>query len=106
MGRYHRTKPERLPEKLLQIRMALGLSQNQMVRHLGLDDTLSQGRISGYELGTREPTLPTLLEYGRAAGVCLDVLVDDKVDLPKRLPGKPKHRGLQIQSVKQRRSKK
>ncbi|MGH9972083.1 MAG: helix-turn-helix domain-containing protein [Pyrinomonadaceae bacterium] len=105
MGRYYRSKPRRLAEKLLEIRVALGLSQNQMIRHLGLTDVITQSRISGYELGTREPALPTLFEYGRAAGVCVDVLIDDKSDLPKKLPSIPAHRGLKIRASKRRRSK-
>jgi transcriptional regulator with XRE-family HTH domain len=92
MGRYARKKPERLAEKLLQIRIALGLSQNEMIRRLGLEDELTQSRISGYELGTREPSLPTLLLYGRAAGVCVDALIDDELDLPAKLPSVQEHR--------------
>ena len=91
MGRYHRTKPARLAEKLLQIRTILGLSQNGMIKRLGLSDVITQSRISGYELGTREPSLPTLLFYARVAGVCVDVLIDDKLNLPTKLPGIPKH---------------
>jgi transcriptional regulator with XRE-family HTH domain len=91
MGRYEREKPTRLAEKLLEIRTALGLSQNQMIRRLGLEDKITQSRISGYELGTREPSLPTLLLYARAAGVCVDVLICDELDLPKKLPSQPKH---------------
>ena len=93
MGRYHRTKPARLAEKLLDIRRALGLSQNEMIRRLGLEDEITQSRISGYELATREPSLPMLLKYARVAGVCVDVLIDDDLNLPARLPGVPKHRG-------------
>lgn len=92
MGRYRRTKPARLAEKLLRIRSVLGLSQNEMIRHLGLKDDITQSRISGYELETREPSLPILLKYARAAGVCVDVLIDDELDLPSKLPGVPKHR--------------
>lgn len=40
MGSSSRPKPARVAEKLLQIRTALGLSQNEMLRHLGLDDEL------------------------------------------------------------------
>lgn len=86
MGRYSRQKPERLAEKLLHIRKALGLSQNEMIRRLGLEDVLTQSRISGYELGTREPSLPTLLTYARLAGISTDLLIDDEIDLPKTLP--------------------
>jgi transcriptional regulator with XRE-family HTH domain len=85
MGRYHRQKPARLAEKLLHIRQALGLSQNQMIRHLGLEDEITQSRISGYELGTREPSLPTLLKYAQAAGISTDVLIDDQLELPDKL---------------------
>lgn len=87
MGRYHRRKPDRLAEKLLHIRMALGrLSQNEMIRHLGLEEEIPQSRISGYELGTREPSLPTLLKYARAAGISTDALIDDDLDVPEKLP--------------------
>lgn len=85
MGRYHRQKPARLAEKLLQIRIDLGLSQNELIKHLGLEDEITQSRISGYELGTREPSLPTLLKYARAIGISTDVLIDDEMDLPEIL---------------------
>jgi transcriptional regulator with XRE-family HTH domain len=85
MGRYHRQKPEKLAEKLLQIRNKLGLSQNELIRHLGLENEITQSRISGYELGTREPSLPTLLKYARAVSISTDILIDDEIDLPERL---------------------
>jgi transcriptional regulator with XRE-family HTH domain len=93
MGRMPRPKPVRLAEKLLHIRQALGLSQNGMLARLGLDERLFRSAISGYELGTREPPLPVLLEYARAAGVWLDVLVDDELDLPKKMPISPNSEG-------------
>jgi len=86
MGRYRREKPSHLAEKLLRIRQAHGLSQNEMIRRLGLEGIITQSRISGYELGTREPSLPTLLKYARLAGVSTDILIDDDLDLPKTLP--------------------
>ncbi|MGB9181959.1 MAG: helix-turn-helix transcriptional regulator, partial [Pyrinomonadaceae bacterium] len=61
-------KPERLAEKLLQIRNALGLSQGEMLRRLGFEDAIAYHRISNYERGTGEPPLPVLLEYARIAG--------------------------------------
>jgi transcriptional regulator with XRE-family HTH domain len=94
MPRSARRKPHRLAEKLLWIRTSLGLSQNEMRGRLGLPDVILQGSISGYELGTRLPPWDVLLEYARVAGVCLDVLVDDRLDLPKQLPAKPRHRGV------------
>jgi hypothetical protein len=63
-----------------------------MIRRLGLENELTQSKISGYELGTREPSLPTLLLCGRVVGVCVDVLIDDELDLPTKLPNKSKHK--------------
>jgi transcriptional regulator with XRE-family HTH domain len=92
MGKAARPKPARLAKKLLQIRKGLGLSQNELIRRLGLDEELFQDSISAFERGVREPSLRVLLRYARAAGVCLDDLADDELALPKRLPSRPKHR--------------
>lgn len=89
MGEKARPKPERLPEKLLQIRGALGLSQGELIKRLGVE--LAQNRVSDYELGKGEPSLPLLLSYARLAGVCLERLVDDELDLPEKLPRKSQH---------------
>lgn len=86
-----RPKPERLAEKLLQVRNALGLSQTEMLRRLGLEESMKYARISEYELGIREPSLMTLLQYARAVNVSTDVLIDDELDLPEKLPA-PKRR--------------
>jgi hypothetical protein len=56
-----------------------------------LDIALTPNRISEYERGTGEPPLPVLLKYTRLAGICVDVLIDDELDLPDKLPSKPKH---------------
>ena len=91
MGRKARPKPKRLAEKLLQIRNALGVSQAEMFRRLSVEGFSEVKRISDYETGKNEPPLPVLLAYGRLAGVCVDVLIDDALDLPAKLPGKRKH---------------
>jgi transcriptional regulator with XRE-family HTH domain len=70
---------------LLQIRLALGLSQDGMLARLGLNDKLFRSAISGYELGRREPPLPVLLTYARAVGISTDVLIDDELDLPAKV---------------------
>jgi transcriptional regulator with XRE-family HTH domain len=57
-----------------------------MLSRLGLADEFGRNYISAFELGTREPPLPVLLEYARAAGVWVDVLIDDDLELPDRLP--------------------
>ena len=94
MGRGARQKPERLTEKLLHIRTALGLSQNGMIRRLGLQDVLTQQYISGFEQGVRQPPLLVLLAYAHVAGVWMDVLVDDDLDLPEDLPSPVRHEGV------------
>ena len=86
MGQGARAKPRRLAEKLLQIRTGLGLSQNELLKHLGLDEQLSRGIVSEFERGRREPSLLVLLKYARAAGVSMDLLVDDALDLPEQIP--------------------
>ncbi|HMF56042.1 MAG TPA: helix-turn-helix transcriptional regulator [Pyrinomonadaceae bacterium] len=86
-----RLKAKRLGEKLLQIREAFGISQSEMLRRLGFEDALFYNRISDYELGKREPPLPLLLQYARVAGVSTDVLIDDDLDLPERLPKRTRH---------------
>lgn len=86
MGRASRDRPARLAEKLLRVRTALGLSQNGMLRHLGLAEKGYRNYISDFENGVREPSLPVLLRYARAAGVVVDVLIDDDLDLPEHLP--------------------
>jgi transcriptional regulator with XRE-family HTH domain len=91
MGSRARPKPERLAEKLLQIRLALELSQDGMLARLELGESHFRSAVSGYELGTREPPLPVILKYARLAGICTDVLLDDELDLPAKLPAKPKH---------------
>jgi hypothetical protein len=50
--------------------------------------------VSNYELGTREPPLPTLLRYAELANVYVDVLIDDRLDLPEKLPARAKHAGI------------
>ncbi len=94
MARGARMKPERLAEKLVQIRTMLGLSQNELIRKLGVD--LTQNRISEYETGKGEPPLPILLKYARLIGVSTDVLIDDELDLP----AKPKRLATELSGKK------
>jgi DNA-binding XRE family transcriptional regulator len=43
-------------------------------------------RISEFESGKGEPSLIILLEYARVAGVHMEDIVDDELDLPATLP--------------------
>lgn len=94
MGDKSRKKPTRLAEKLTHIRNELGLSQNGMIRKLGLTEELGQAHLSMFERGEREPSLLVLLGYARAAGVSTDVLIDDNLDLPEHLPALPEQQWI------------
>ena len=94
MVRGARVKPDRLAEKLLEIRLALGLSQSEMLRRLGLEEQMDYKRISEFERGTTEPHLSVLLQYARAARVHMEDIVDDGLDLPAKLPGNVNYRGI------------
>jgi len=88
MGRSSRRArhyPKRLGEKLLQIRTTLNLSQTAMLELLGSPEGLLGTSISAYERGVREPPLLVLLTYARIAGVSVDVLIDDELNLPVKL---------------------
>ena len=95
MGRAARQRPQKLSEKLTHIRVALGLSQNEMVRRLGLEGQLLREDISRFERGIGgEPPLGLLLRFARAIsttgkGEFLEALIDDEMDLPERLPADP-----------------
>ena len=93
MGRASRDTPKRLGEKLLQIRTALGLSQDGMLRRLGLEE-YGRHYISGFETGEREPSLPVLLKYSAIAKVWINALADDDVDLPRSIPNTEMHAGV------------
>lgn len=89
MGRKKRTIPKRLPEKLKAIRAGFACTLETMVIKLEAklveldypNIKLYPGNIGEYEKGERDPLLPVLLAYARIAGVSIDHLVDDKLDL-------------------------
>ncbi|MCA1633037.1 MAG: hypothetical protein LC802_04775 [Acidobacteria bacterium] len=95
MGKAARQRPVRLAEKLVAIRAAFGLSQNGMVRKLGLEGELLREDISRFERGIGgEPPLGILLRYARAIsttgrGEFLEALIDDEIDLPEIMPAAP-----------------
>jgi transcriptional regulator with XRE-family HTH domain len=86
MGTKRRPRPSRLARKLLEIRLKLGLSQNEMIRKMGLAEKIVQAEVSAYEHDLREPPLYILLHYARSANVLVEWLIDDDIDLPERLP--------------------
>lgn len=90
MGTKPRMKPARLAYKLRKIRQALGLSQSEIWRQLGVEKLIAFKQISAYELGKREPPLTILLAYARLVDISTDILIDDKLKLPVKLPAKRK----------------
>jgi transcriptional regulator with XRE-family HTH domain len=93
MGRSSRPRPDRLALKLLRIREALGIPQAEMVKRLE-QPKIHPAHISGYERGEREPPLIVLLRYARLVGISTDVLIDDELDLPAKLPSRAKSEGI------------
>src|SRR6185369_3276018 len=89
MGIRPRVRPDRLGSKLQQIRTALGLSQSELTTRLKLPEEFKRNIISNFENDEREPPLFILLAYAREAGICLEVIVDDSMDLPVKLPVRP-----------------
>ncbi len=89
-----RRNPKRLAEKLLMIRISLGLSQRGLIRQMGLQEELSQAEISMFESGRRIPSLLVLHEYAHLANLWMDALIVDEFDLPEKLPAKSKSGGI------------
>jgi transcriptional regulator with XRE-family HTH domain len=90
MGSGRRPSPARLARKLRQIRLGLGLTQDEMFKSLGRTGTpLRVGHIGEFESGDRVPTLQVVLAYARAAEVSMEEIVDDKLRLPNHIPHVP-----------------
>ena len=75
---YARPRPKRLAAKLFLIRRKLGLSQPKLANVLGITE---YSDISKYEHDKNEPSLMTLLSYARVAGVRVEDLIDDDLNL-------------------------
>ena len=91
---YKRPRPRRMASKLREIREKLELSQSQMLARLDLKEKMHYGRISQYENDEREPSLITVLAYAHVAGVHLEDIVSDDLDLPAKIPGNVNYQGL------------
>lgn len=86
MGTRHpRPQPDRLAEKLRQLRIRLGYTLEEMALALAKvkKSPPNKSHIHRFEAGIREPSLLVLLEYSRVTGVPLEILIDDEIDLPK-----------------------
>ena len=78
----------KLAKKLLRIREALGLTQGELIDEIRFDESVKQQHVSAWEKGIREPDLFSLIKYARAVNVCLEILVDDRFNLPAELPSR------------------
>lgn len=84
MGSAARVKPRKLAQKLKAIREGFGYSLAQMADQLtDKNVVVTRTAIGNFETGHREPSLIVLLRYARLANISTDVLIDDKLDLPK-----------------------
>lgn len=79
MGRGRRKRPKHLAEKLRQIRLNLGWTQQQLADQMELDS----GTVSRFENDQREPDLTELLQYARLGKTTMEILADDKQKLPR-----------------------
>lgn len=91
MGKASRKRPKRLSEKLSAIRNGLNLTFEELIEKLNCSETpLYRASISQYESDKGEPPLEVLLQYARLANVYVEILIDDALDLPDRLPARGK----------------
>ena len=78
-----RPRPKHLAEKLLQIRKALGLSQNEIAERLSerAGVKITYKNISRYERDKSVPPLEVVLAYARAANAEMIEIVNDDLNL-------------------------
>jgi transcriptional regulator with XRE-family HTH domain len=94
MGRGRRGQPGRLSAKLLAIRERLGLTQQALaglLRAYAPDEFVDASYVSQYEKGRREPSLLILLAYSQLTGLSVNVLIDDRMELPSRISSMQKN---------------
>jgi len=80
---HKRNRPDRLAEKLLQIREALGLTQKEMAERLSKQAgvKITNRNVSKYERDKSVPYIEIVLAYARLANVEMNQIVDDDLDI-------------------------
>lgn len=75
--------PNKLPQKLQQIRRHLNVSQSQLLPLINPFETgENRARVSQWERGIRTPTVIEIWNYAKLAKVPMEILVDDDAELP------------------------
>ena len=98
MGLKSRVIPKELPGKLKFIRNHFNLTLEELsnkiekeLKGLGYPDMrVYTGGITEFEQGKREPQLPVLLAYAQIANIYVDVLINDDLEMPEKLPASRK----------------
>ncbi len=98
MGRGRRTLPAQMPRKLETIRTQLGFNLEEMISAInkkilagGYSDVkIFRSHILEFEKGVREPQLPVLLAYAQIANLYVDILINDDLKIPEKLPASQK----------------
>ena len=80
---HKRNRPDQLAEKLLQIRKALGLTQEEMAERLSKQAgvKITYRNVSKYERDKSVPYIEIVLAYARLANVEMNQIVDDDLDI-------------------------
>ena len=80
---HKRHRPNRLAEKLLQIRKALGPTQKEMAERLSKQAgvKITYRNVSKYERDKSVPYIEIVLAYARLANVEMNQIVDDDLDI-------------------------
>lgn len=64
-------------KRLKETRLALGISQRELGRRIGLSEEVVSSRVTRYELGTSEPDFATASRLAKELGVPLAYLLAD-----------------------------
>lgn len=79
-------EPEHFAGRLRELRMAAGLTQQQMAENAGM----ALRTVTALESGDRKPTWSTVLTLARALGVTCEAFTQEPADVSQRKPGRPR----------------